>query len=153
MPSFEFVCHSQPPMSIMQQPKAIDNLFKLSHPEAIVNGYKCDECGCGCGSRCKTKLTNARLIQRHANHCFFCECSHSDSVLFPSVISSVNNRVESIFYSCLLFFLLSATSCCCNKGLPVALRGGFGTEVFIFDKKSIHAALASIPAAAVPQNI
>ena len=153
---------------VVQQPMNINNVFSITGDETIRRRYECDETVCGCGATYSVTLTDARIIQRYQDHVCGCNGSNVDSMLFLSDISSIKDRVEreglcpkagcGVSGCCMcLFFPIGLLCCllhkCSDKGVPITLKGAFGTEVFTLPGGQVRQALADIPAAALPHKV
>ncbi|CAF3572630.1 unnamed protein product [Rotaria socialis] len=147
--------------AVVEQPQEIENVFRVSSDEKILQVYECDDRCCGCGPKYKVELTDARIIQRRKNKVCCCSCYHTDSMLFLSDISSVKDKPENdcrclanpcSMLCCLFFTCCPCIVCCLHRGIEVAFRGGFGQEVFTFSRSQVNDALSTIPIAAIPHK-
>ncbi|CAF1221543.1 unnamed protein product [Rotaria sordida] len=157
MASYYEMTNFQASMTVQQQPQEIKNVFGINSGEHILKTYECDETCCGCGDKYTVTLTNTRLIQRRKSKSCCCSCGRIDSMLFLSDISTVDYGARSCLnllcsYGCSFLCLIYCCACCCNIGAPISFRGGYGEQMFTFNRKDLADALVDVPNAATPQK-
>ena len=140
-----------PPTRVVDgQPKASGNVFALAPSEQVHKTFVKESGGCGCGPTYTVTLTDARLLQRQQEYACCGQGARVDQMLFLSDISAISDSVSkrSCCPSCSLC-CICACFCKDNAAVPVAIRGSFGEEVFVFGRNDLPSALAEIPAAAI----
>ncbi|CAF4464921.1 unnamed protein product [Rotaria socialis] len=151
----------QPEQIIREQPREIDNIFALGSGEKISRVYVKKPGGCGCEPTFTVTLTDARILQRRQDWACCGTGTRVDNMLFLSDISTISDAASGrsscpSLNCCSIICCIMCCICglCCknSRGKEIAIRGGFGEEIFTFALADVPSALADIPAAAIPHK-
>ncbi|CAF0855124.1 unnamed protein product [Adineta steineri] len=159
-------CKSGPVRTEPANTYHFENTFAPLSGEHVMKTYECNEgCSSCCGPKTRIALTDRRLIARHQqpNKCCCCvEGDHFDTSIFLRDIELLGEGGRGKQDSCLALLLACATctwpcllcgiccNCCGDRPKSLIIRGGFGTEVFVFKNSEVKTAANDLSAMILP---